>query len=197
VGLRCPCGEFVSDGSEWLAHRARFLSDQDYSDLIDALGARLHRLGSVLLEVPPDATAFAREMTERAAADVEEIVARYLRRSLYHCEACGRLTVEDASRRTHAFEPGPAPAPRRLLTSVEGDAWKRPLRGHWDRAVGRGTLWWGGAGSDQGFERFERFDALEKRYHDVFERLRKKNILRESTLVDGEETVHRWGARNG
>jgi hypothetical protein len=118
-------------------------------------------------------------------------------RSMWQCQECGSLYVDDREHRVHRFQPATADAPRDLLASIHGEQWKRPLRGSWRPSLSRspqmppGELWWGG-GADSGFEQFDSREELERRYYEVFQRLLDKGVLRNALLHHEGRQVHRW-----
>ncbi|WP_067831634.1 hypothetical protein [Actinomadura kijaniata] len=166
--IRCVCGAVIVDQSDFLPDKARLIADRDWEDV-------LHPEGDAPLE----------RVRERAWR---------WSRSLWQCAACGRLYVDDRNGRPHRFDPAEADVPRDLLGSVHGERWKGHLRGYWraSRPGAPGDLWWSCGADDEGFEEFTSREALERRYREVFARLRSLDILRSALLSEGERTVHRW-----
>ncbi len=121
-----------------------------------------------------------------------EIDASFVRHA-YQCPECGRLHVEDAARRLHAFSPDEAAVPQ-LLGSIRGNAWRGSLIGTWTDVApqGRasGDLW---CDAEQGTEEeHESWAELEAAYFALFERLRRLDRLRSAFLRRNGSDVHRW-----
>ncbi len=164
--LNCPCGNQVSDTTDLLSYKAHLVADQDLDDLVNA--------------------------AKSVGGGLRDAVARY-RRHVYQCSACKRLLLlfDDE---VHAFSADDPAQANQVLRSVEGEQWKRNLRARWRN--GRGEVWWGFGVEDQGFETdFATWDAVETRYFEVFRRLKKGGLLRESVLDRESTTVHIWPAR--
>lgn len=113
-------------------------------------------------------------------------------RHMWQCLACGRLYIDDHDGGLQCFVPESAEAPVNLLRSVHRDRWKRPMVGNWRTGADRGDLWWGFGVSDEGMEEFDRWDDLERRYFEVFKRLRGEDLLRSALLRRAGRTVHAW-----
>ncbi|RZS37625.1 hypothetical protein EV193_105183 [Herbihabitans rhizosphaerae] len=110
----------------------------------------------------------------------------------YQCESCGRLYLEDQSRRTmHCFVPEDADTPYDVLRSVHGEAWRGLVHGIW-RQDG-GYLSWS-AGVESSFEEYTSWEALHRAYDDVFARLRQRDLVRNALLRRDGEDVHTWPA---
>jgi hypothetical protein len=114
---------------------------------------------------------------------------------MYQCSACGRLWIEDQSRKQlKAFVPeGPAP---QFLSSIYQQNWKRVLRGSWEdkpicATLPRGYLDWTHL-SEKDRATFDDWDALEKAYHQQLEELRRQGLLRDALLKKNGEQVHHW-----
>ncbi|TDD79637.1 hypothetical protein E1293_22755 [Actinomadura darangshiensis] len=162
--IRCACGNLVRDQTDFIPYKARVIADQDWSDALDAL-------------------------------DADQLWS--LSRTMWQCTECGRLFIEDHDDRLRVFAPDSPAAPSDLLRSVHRDAWKRPLVGHWRTWTSAsdgppGELWWGIGVADEGMEDFDRWEDLERRYYEVFERLRGGGLLRSAFLRRGGDMVHEW-----
>ena len=181
--IHCECGHVIYDQSDYLPSKAYLVADQDYFDLCEAIEEQITQ------------AAADSGHAEQAREDARKALRRYARRAVFQCAACGRLWVEDAHSQSRAFAPTDAAAPKNLLRSVEGDGWKRNLRGHWnDRHGGRdkGELWWGFGGAEEGCERHDDPEEWARRYFEVFARLEAADLLRSAFLIRGAETLHEW-----
>lgn len=113
----CTCGYRISDTSDFLSFKASVLSNQDEEDYVDGI--------EVLVK---EESLCPGEQWERIFM---EKMLRCLRRNLYQCPHCGRLHVEDLSGELHTFAPE-GTVNKRLLTSVEGEAWRGFLWAEWE-----------------------------------------------------------------
>ncbi len=62
----------------------------------------------------------------------------------------------------------------------------------WLRDGPKGELWWGFHVDDEGFEQFETWDELQRRYFEAFHGLRDNGVLRSAFLRNEKGTVHVW-----
>ena len=149
----CPCGNIIVDNSDFHAFKASVIADQDREDF----------------------RAFCVEGDRHSY----EAFAKY-GRTLYQCDRCARLFLA-INGDLISFKPERESCPTNLLRSVEGEHWKRHLRGKWDGR--RGEVWWGFGVEDEGFlQNLASGEDVKKVYFEVFERLKSKNVLRDSFL---------------
>ncbi|WP_106401705.1 hypothetical protein [Actinocorallia populi] len=163
--IRCACGGVIIDNTDFLPGKAYLIADQDWEDAIG-----------------PESGETARQRL------------RDWSRPMWQCQECGSLYIDDREGNVHCFRPASADAPRDLLSSFHGERWKRPLRGSWTASrtsAPPGELWWGG-GEDSRFEEFSSWEELERRYHEVFQRLLDEDVLRDALLRRGSRLIHRW-----
>ena len=189
--IHCECGHVIYDQTDYLPGKAYLVADQDYFDLAEALEAQVTKAAEAGRIGGPGVGAAIRQALENTRAALN----RYARRTVYQCSACGRLFVDDTQFQSQVFAPKDEAVSRDLLRSIEGDRWKRNLRGHWnDRHDGpdKGELWWGFGGADEGYERHDDLDILTQRYYEVLGRLQAKETLRSAFLNRNAETLHQW-----
>ena len=140
-----------------------------------------------------------------AAQDIEQIYEqtdgtdeRLPTRLMYQCVSCGRLWIEDQSRKKLISFVPEDPAPN-FLGSIEGEKWKRVLTATWtdtpvDESLPRGCLDWTHT-SEEDAASFDDWAALEKAYRARFEELKGRGILRHALLTKNGETIHSWNFR--
>ena len=163
--LNCPCGNRLSDTTDFLSYKAHLIADQDFEDVMSAA-----------------------ESGGRCAWDA---MTKY-RRQIYQCTVCTRLLLL-LDNDVVTFSADDPARSGQALRSVDGARWRRNLRGHWRN--GRGEVWWGFGVADQGYETdFATWEDVEARYFEVFERLKKADTLRHSVLDRDSTTVHVWPA---
>lgn len=113
-------------------------------------------------------------------------------RLIHQCDDCGRLWVDDASRR-HMTSFRPEDGTDRVLASRFGAAWKAVLIGQWRSDRESGTLFCGSAVKDQGLWReFGRWEELERAYREEFEARHAAGTLRAARLGKDGAWVHEW-----
>lgn len=116
-----------------------------------------------------------------------EIDSSYVR-SCYQCTECGRLYVEDASRKLHSFVPERSQTA--VLGSCKGSAWRAPLVGSWDDEKSQGYLW---CDADDGiYNDYDNWNHLESAYYSLFEKLLNLNRLRSAFLRKNGQNIHLW-----
>lgn len=119
-----------------------------------------------------------------------------LERTMYQCWECGRLWVDDQDNNPRCFEPASPDTPKDILNSTLKDKWKRPVSARWfsdANGTERGELWWQGPPDDSGFEDYVDWDALERRYYELVERIQAEDTLRYAWLRKDGETIHQIG----
>ncbi len=113
-------------------------------------------------------------------------------RAMYQCNDCGRLLLQNRAGDMHHytfFMPEDATAAKSALRSNLGARWRGFLRGDWGRSR---EVWWFAGDGEGGAEQFETWEALERRYRQLFETLRARDLLRHAFLTKDAETVHAW-----
>jgi hypothetical protein len=171
VKLQCRCGATIRDQTDFIPYKAYLVADEDWFDVLDDVDARR---GDDLL---------------RAAS-----------RTLWLCTSCGALHIDGHEGELHVYVPADGHPVPDLLRSHLLDRWKRPMAGIWwpGRPSGPpGELWWGSTHGDHGWEEFVSWPELERRYHEVFTRLRDDGTLRSAFLRRDGELVHRWPTDDG
>lgn len=159
----CPCGNPISDSTDFISYKAHLIADQDTEDMESSFGANGISFLNILFKYS---------------------------RAIYQCSQCHRLLLLHKDGLC-TFSPDEPKLSQNLLRSVEGERWKRHLRGHW--RGGKGEVWWGFGVNDEGYEtEFDTWEKVESRYFEVFNRLKSQNILRESFLKKDGETLHQW-----
>src|SRR5687768_3028099 len=146
--LECQCGWIIRDNSDDLSYRACFIADQDYQYMMDGI---IEQVGVLLEKARADTQADIDSLLKSDSLRFWKAAAKYTARTMYQCEACGRLYVDDIyqSRWMHGFKPeADTQSGYHLLRSVDGDTRKRMLRGRWWKnpvtGIGQGELWWTG-----------------------------------------------------
>jgi hypothetical protein len=161
----CDCGHQISDGTDFLSYKGAYIGDQDIEDMLSAI-----------VQKPESAWE----------------TFHYYSRIIYQCEKCQRLyfpQVKGSGWST--FIPEQSAEAKQILSSIEGEKWKRQVRGRWRE--GKGELWWGFGTQDQGFEtKFATWEELHSKYMEVFQRLKDNNILRDAFLKKESEIFHEW-----
>jgi len=118
-----------------------------------------------------------------------------LTRTVYQCDQCGRLWVEDQSGKLKSF--APETAADRILASKRGPAWKAPLIGTWQTRPAPpykpGLLHCDSALKDCGLsQQFVQWEDLKRAYFDEFEKRRTLGTLRHAVLKKDGEVIHHW-----
>jgi len=100
----CACGSMIYDGTDDLPHKARVIPDQRWNSLFDAIDDLIEH---------HCATSAARA----AACTKIRTLVNDATRSAWQCASCGRLHLDDASRRLRSFAPETPDTPRNLFRS--------------------------------------------------------------------------------
>lgn len=190
--ILCECGHTLFDQTDYLPYKAEFISDQDNEDYWEAIDQVIEQLaatlrGSRLTEEE------AKRITEQAMHDARSQTLKYRMRTMYQCSHCGRLMLDDLQSNLQTFLPATETTPKNILRSYQGNQWKRSLRAIF--SSGSGHLMWSSSDADAtdgGFERFDNWESLERRYFEVLTRLQEKEILRDAFIRKDGEIVHRW-----
>ncbi|OVE81624.1 hypothetical protein BVY03_03210 [bacterium K02(2017)] len=159
----CPCGDNVVDNSDSMPYKAYLIADQDEEDMVTNFGDENEKNW--------------------------EIFSHYSK-PIYQCETCARLLIQQGQQ-VLTFCPDKPKDSARILRSVEGENWKRHLRGNWRN--GKGEVYWGFGVEDEGFEAdFKTWEELESKYFEVLNRLESKLLLRDSFLKKDGQFIHQW-----
>jgi len=164
--MRCLCGSIISDNTDFISYKARYLADQDWEDFL-------------ISELPAGGHDWS------------------LTRTMYQCVDCGRLLLQGINGRTLFFNPEVADEEvKRALASVKRERWKRCLIANWEskpkpKRQRKGQILYRDF-KDEGYEYFDDFDTLERRYHELFEELRMSDVLRSAILSKDGELLHSW-----
>ena len=113
-------------------------------------------------------------------------------RTMYQCYDCGRLLLQNRAGDLHHytfFSPDDREAARDALRSNLGKRWRGFLYGQWRT---NGDVWWSVGDGESGSENFDSWESLEGRYHQLFETLRTRGVLRKAMLTKEGETVHAY-----
>lgn len=198
--IGCVCGNVLRDQTDNIPFKARFVADQDFEDLGDEIQQKL----AALLDQAPGAP--AGDLKSSLGSVIWNALHAYTR-SMYQCRNCGRLCVDDPDdpRALQWFRPGEDDDWKLLLASVKGagsKVWRGNLVGHWDPSASRGEIWFDPpAGEKGGYEEFDDWDRLEKRYFDLLAVLQADPDAAGARLgISGEgepgRDVHRWSPRD-
>lgn len=160
--FQCVCGKLISDNTDFISYKARFVSDQDYFDLCDEIENK--------------------DFYKRADA-----FHKYLN-DIYQCFDCQNIIFFSNNERFD-FQPLKKQEKPTVLKSVFGDKWKGVMTANF--YDGRGEIWWY-TNVDGGFKQRLSLDELKKIYFDKFEELHKSNLLRSAFLRINGEIVHNY-----
>ena len=168
----CECGHIISDQTDYIRQKARFVADQDFFDFLDTV---------------------EKERDEEASSSWS-----YLG-DIFQCPDCGNVMIysADYSRRCD-FRPVNKEQCKGITASCLGERWKGTIVGHYEGAShplecmrNKGELYWN-TNKESGRIQDMTVEELRKRYYEKYEELKALDILRGGFLrVDGayEHTV--------
>ena len=87
--IQCPCGEQIKDTTDNISYKARYISDQDWLDVLDKID---YCIESTEQDRDKLCNEFRRFLTEKT-------------RNIYQCTKCGKLFVEDSKGNFKEFIP--------------------------------------------------------------------------------------------
>lgn len=126
--LRCPCGHVISDTTDYLPYKASLLADQDEEAFWGSLSSGL--AGLMAATRSGGREEWQRHHLNAAPLDLDDeslisdfatsVSLRYMR-TVYQCEQCGRLLLEDPANegRVVSFAPEDAGIARHVLESKQ------------------------------------------------------------------------------
>ncbi len=94
----CHCGATIVDQTDGLPNKGRWIADQDWFHLLDAIDAAIETSG-------PHAN-----QKEAACMNIRHRLCT-MSRSAWQCHVCGRIYVEDRDRGLRPFTPGEGASP--------------------------------------------------------------------------------------
>jgi hypothetical protein len=118
----CECGHIIYDNTDCISRKARFIADQDSSDLLDKIEDQIKKL-VISLEYAASNKIDLDVLIEDTMIDVSDTIIDYSR-TIYQCSECGRLFIDDNQFHTHVFAPQDNSVMKNLLRSIKGDEWK-------------------------------------------------------------------------
>jgi len=171
--LPCRCGYIFHDNTDFLSFKAHFRADQDTDDFFC-------QVEDILKNQKLSAEDKAHEIL--CVADFH-----YTNRILYQCPECGRLFVEDNDGHYHCFMPEPEETNHRLLESAEGENWKGMLHAEWtfpkpQWSEHSGYIIVNINGEERQYLEFDDYEALRKKFYDLFQILSVKKKIRSASL---------------
>lgn len=162
--FQCVCGNIISDNTDFISYKARFVSDQDYFDLCDEIENK--------------------DFYKQSASLI-----KYLN-DIYQCSQCQNIIFFKNNERFD-FQPLEKQQKPTVLKSVLGDKWKGVMTANF--YDGKGDIWWY-TNVDGGFKQRLSLDELKEIYYKKFEELQKADLLRSSFLRVEGEIIHDYDA---
>jgi hypothetical protein len=192
----CDCGNVLKDQTDIIPYKARFIADQDHFDLIDELIAKIEQGLSEAKDNRQNTP--TRKILRRV---LYREMAPYLR-TMYQCRNCGRIYIDDPDEPSmlQIFAPESEDW-KKVFASVNGEdskVWGRNLVGHWDSSEMKGSLWFDPPANEKGgYETFDDWESLQKRYYELFEQIRSAGQLQGARMGIGKagesiRDVHNW-----
>ena len=162
--FQCVCGNIISDNTDFISYKARFVSDQDYFDLCDEIENK--------------------DFYKQSASLI-----KYLN-DIYQCSQFQNIIFFKNNERFD-FQPLEKQQKPTVLKSVFGDKWKGVMTANF--YDGKGDVWWY-TNVDSGFKQRLSLDQLKEIYYKKFEELKKADLLRSAFLRVEGEIIHDYDA---
>ncbi|WP_370320300.1 hypothetical protein [Oricola sp.] len=89
--IQCECGHMIHDGTDGLGHKGHLIPDRRWDELADAIDAAIETG-----ETPRHREAAAMRM---------RVLLNEMSRTVWQCDACGILYMDNGHRRLRAFRP--------------------------------------------------------------------------------------------
>ncbi len=147
----CECGHVLSDNTDYISYKARFIADQDFFDFLDE--------------------------EEKAHKQGQQIYTGHYFGEIFQCPDCSNLIVFSAdNERRLDFQPLNKEKSERMTLSYLGDKWKGNLFGHYysthplEYKRNRGELYWF-TNKEQGYLTDMTLEDLLKAYYNKKEEL--------------------------
>lgn len=165
----CECGYIISDSTDQMRQKAKFVADQDFFDFLDTVEKEKDEKG-----------------TRSSSGYLGDI---------FQCPDCGNIMIccADNSRRCD-FRPVDKEHSKDITLSYLGERWKGHLFGHYYGASysleykrNKGELYWN-TNKESGYICDMTIEDLKKRYYEKYEELKVLDILRGGFLrIDGKD----------
>lgn len=179
----CICGKRITDQTDSISYKAHVLPDQDYEDFWNSIDQLIDD-----------------ETMPHNDKEAGRFACSAMGRFMYQCPECGRIILDDTEDKSklHFFKPESTVINKKLLISDKGNQWKGFLHAQWydekpDWYEHKGYIM---PNCNQEYDHIE-FDDKElfmKRYHEIFEDMVKKGIIRSAMMKVNNEQVHIWRA---
>ncbi|KAB2856284.1 MAG: hypothetical protein F9K46_14410 [Anaerolineae bacterium] len=188
----CKCGYVISDNTDYLPYKARFIADEDYFELMSVLEGVVTKLANTIWS---NSEVDRAELLRRAHTGLWRHLSSFYR-LMYQCPACGRLYVDklDRAANPEPFVPTEENPTKDLLKSILGDP-RNHLHGYWKehKNFGTGILIY-----QDKREEFDSWENLRSRFYRVYEELRRTKSVKIARLEkdDGKvtELIYYWRA---
>ena len=164
--IKCLCGNLISDNTDFISYKARFIADQDYFDLRDEIENR--------------------DFYKQNAAFIKYF------QEIFQCSECQNVIFLSQNRRFD-FQPLEKQPKPTVLQSALGDGWKGVMSANF--YDGKGEIWWF-TNTDGGFKQKLTLSELKKIYFDKFNELQSRALLRSAFLRIEGEIVHKYGVES-
>ena len=180
----CQCGILIHDTADNLPYKGKIIADQDFNTLWD------------LIEK------LEKQHIDRI--DVYNKIHDLLMREIYQCPKCGRIYIENQAQnydlvgfQMESPEQQEKKENRSLLLSAYGEKWKGHLYAEWRDEK---PDWWcdhhGIIMPEVNIKMdnlvFDDYDAFEKRFYEVFEELKVRDIIVSASLKANGKTIFTW-----
>ena len=163
--VHCKCGYVLSDSTDHISYKARFIADQDFYDFCDTVEQEA--------KVPIDACKFFGD--------------------IFQCCECNNLMIFNADyTRRCDFAPVDKEQSSKITLSYLGDKWKGYLVAIYKSGnQSKSELYWN-TNKDSGCAFDMDLEELRKNYYLKFEELKLQNVLRSSFLRIEGTYEHQW-----
>lgn len=160
--IQCLCGYLISDNTDFISYKARFIADQDYFDLLDEIENK---------DFYSQANSFHKFFQE-----------------IFQCSKCQNIIFLSQEKRFD-FQPINKQNKPTVLNSTFGTKWKGVMSANY--YDGKGEIWWF-TNVDGGFKQKLTLEVLREIYFHKFEELQKSDLLRSSFLRINGEIEHNF-----
>lgn len=100
--IECNCGALICDQTDALPHKAHFVPDQHWFQVLDAIDAAIEQAGPHRVD------------REAACMKIRHLLGN-LSRTAWQCAECGRIYIDDQDYDLRAFVPGAEDVPREIF----------------------------------------------------------------------------------
>lgn len=117
--IKCLCGEYIADNTDYLSYKGHIIADQDWPEVLTHIRQSIKAAAGL----DNKTSSGHQEQLDKIEADASDHLI-HRSRGIWQCYRCGRVCVDDSNRNLHWFNPEDPSVTKDLLRSSSGESWE-------------------------------------------------------------------------